>query len=127
MLVETQPETPSRLPPGISIIGDLTSDKDLSIDGSFEGQITTPERHVTIGESARVRARIIARSVTVLGRLDGNVTATQRVQLERSASVHGHLQTPTLVLTEGAQFNGTVDPNRSEAALLVARYRQKQA
>ena len=127
MHADSRPDAPSSLPTGISVTGDLTSDQDLSIDGTFEGQITIPQQHLTIGPSGRVRARIIARAVTVLGRLDGSVTATQRVRLEPSAWVHGHLQTPSVILSEGAQFTGTVDPNRTEAALLVARYRQKQA
>ena len=120
-------EPPSHLPSGISIAGDLSSERDLSIDGTFEGQITLPEQHLMIGASARVKARIIARAVTIAGRLDGSVMATQRVRIEPSAHVHGHIQTPSVELTEGAQFNGTMDPNRTEAAMLVARYRQKQA
>ncbi|HVH55718.1 MAG TPA: polymer-forming cytoskeletal protein [Vicinamibacterales bacterium] len=120
-------EPPSHLPSGISIAGDLSSERDLSIDGTFEGQITLPEQHLLIGASARVKARIIARAVTIAGRLDGSVMATQRVRIEQSAHVQGHIQTPSVELTEGAQFNGTVDPNRTEAAMLVARYRQKQA
>jgi cytoskeletal protein CcmA (bactofilin family) len=120
-------ELPSRLPSGISVAGDLSSDRDLYIDGTFEGQINLPEQHLMIGSSARVRARIIARAVTIAGHLEGNVTATQRVRIEQSAHVNGHIQTPSVELTEGARFNGTVDPNRTEAAMLVARYRQKQA
>jgi cytoskeletal protein CcmA (bactofilin family) len=119
-------EPPSRLPSGIAVIGDLSSERDLYIEGTFEGQITLPEQHLMIGPSARVRARIVARAVTIAGRLDGNVTATQRVRIHQSAHVQGHIQTPSVELTEGAHFNGTVDPNRSEAAMLVARYRQKQ-
>lgn len=120
------PEAPSRLPVGITIAGDLSSEQDVSIEGRFEGQINIPERHLTIGAGARVRAKIIARAVTVAGHLDGNVTATQRIRIEPSASVQGHLQTPSLLLSDGARFSGTVDPNRTEAAMLVARYRQKQ-
>ena len=119
-------EAPSNLPAGLTITGDLVSQHDLSIDGTFEGQITLPEQHLTIAAGARVRARIVARSVTIVGRLDGNVTATQRVRVEPTAVVQGHIQTPSLMLAEGARFNGTVDPNRTEAAMLVARYRQKQ-
>jgi cytoskeletal protein CcmA (bactofilin family) len=126
MRVDSYTEGPSRIPSGITVAGDLTSDNDLSIEGTFEGQITLPEQHLAIGRSARVRARILARSVSIAGQLDGNVTATQRVRIDESADVHGHIQTPSLELTEGARFTGTVDPNRSEAAMLVARYRQKQ-
>ncbi len=98
----------------------------MVIDGTFDGQITLPEQHLTIGASARVKARIIARVVTVAGQLEGSITATEHVRLESTAGVLGHLQTPSLVLTEGAQFTGSVDPSRTEAAMLVARYRLKQ-
>ena len=126
MRVATLPEGPSRLPAGITVAGDLTSAHDLAIEGTFEGQITLPEQHLVIGKSARVKGRIVAKSVTIAGRLDGNVTATQRVRIEQSANVHGHIQTPSVELTEGAQFNGTMDPHRTEAAMIVAKYRQKQ-
>jgi cytoskeletal protein CcmA (bactofilin family) len=126
MRVDTLTESPSRLPAGITIAGDLRSENDLSIDGTFEGQITLPEQHLVIGRSARVRARIVAKSVTIAGQLDGNVTATYRVRIEPTADVHGHIQTPSVELTDGARFTGTVDPNRTEAAMLIARYRQKQ-
>lgn len=123
---ETASELPSLLPAGLSVTGELVSQSDLSIGGTFEGQISLPEQHLTIASGARVRAKIIARSVTIVGRFDGNVTATQRVRVEPTAIVQGHIQTPSLLLADGARFNGTVDPNRTEAAMLVARYRQKQ-
>ena len=60
-------EVPSRLPAGLVVTGDLTSDHDLAIDGRFDGQITVPEQHLTISASARVNAKIIARAVTISG------------------------------------------------------------
>jgi cytoskeletal protein CcmA (bactofilin family) len=127
MHVQSRPEAPSRLPASINVHGELSSEHDLFIEGTFEGQISVPEQHLMIAASARVKARIIARAVTIAGRLDGNVTATQRVRIEPTADVQGHIQTPTVELADGARFNGSVDPNRTEAAMLVARYRQKQA
>ena len=126
MHAHTTSDGPSRLPAGLTVLGDLASDQDMVIDGTFDGQITLPEQHLTIGASARVKARIIARVVTVAGQLEGSITATEHVRLESTAGVLGHLQTPSLVLTEGAQFTGSVDPSRTEAAMLVARYRLKQ-
>ena len=126
MHVQTRPEAPSRLPAGVSVTGELSSEHDLFIDGTFEGQISIPEQHLMIAASARVKARVIARAVTIAGQFDGNVTATQRVRIEPSASVQGHIQTPSVELAEGARFNGSIDPNRTEAAMLVARYRQGQ-
>jgi cytoskeletal protein CcmA (bactofilin family) len=119
-------EAPSRLPAGLVVTGELTSDHDLAIDGAFDGQITIPEQHLTISASAKVNAKIIARAVTISGRVEGSITATERVTLDSTASVRAHLQTPSIALLEGAQFTGTVDPSRSEAALHVAKYRQKQ-
>ena len=127
MHAATGAEAPSRLPAGLTITGDLSSDQDLVIDGVFDGQITLPEQHVTINESARVKGRIIARAVMIAGVFEGAVVATGQVSLTGSAAVRAHLQTPSLVMNEGARFDGSVDPARSEAATHVAKYRQKQA
>ena len=118
------PET--RLPAGLTISADLTAIEDITVEGNFEGQITVPDHHVEIGASAQVRARIIARAVTIHGTLDGTIIAAERVEVERTASFKGHLTTPSLALFEGARFNGTVDPVRTEAAMRVAAYRHKQ-
>lgn len=119
-------ESPSRLPAGLTVSGDLTSEHDVLIEGTFDGQITVPQQHLTIGRSARVNAKIVARVVTIAGRLDGTVTASERVEFDVTASVRAHLQTPSIALAEGAEFTGSVDPSRTEAAMLVAKYRQKQ-
>ena len=120
-------EAPSRLPAGLVVTGEISSDHDLSIDGTFDGQITIPNQHLTISASAKVNAKIIARAVTISGKLDGNVAANERVTLAASATVRAHIQTPSIAIVEGAQFTGTVDPSRYEAAVHVAKYRQKQA
>lgn len=127
MHAHNRTEDPSRLPAGLTVVGEIASDGDLAIDGTFDGQITLPEHNLTIGASAQVKGKILARAVTIAGRLEGAVMATERVRIETQASVYAHLQTPSVVLAEGAQFSGSVDPNRTEAAMLVARYRQKQA
>jgi len=126
MHAHSRADGPSHLPAGLTIAGEPASDHDLTIEGIFEGQITLPEQHLTIGESARVKARILARTVTIVGRFEGTVTATGRVWVQNGASVQAHLQTPSVVLADGAEFTGSVDPNRTEAAMHVARYRQKQ-
>ena len=118
------PET--RLPAGLTISADLTSNEDITVEGQFEGLINVPDHHVEIGPSALVKARIVARAVTIHGTLDGSIVAAERVDVERTASVHAHLTTPAFALFEGAKFNGTVDPVKTEAAMRVAAYRQRQ-
>jgi cytoskeletal protein CcmA (bactofilin family) len=127
MSLSTRVDGSSRIPVGLTITGDLTSDQDLTIDGAYDGQITLDEQHLTVGASARVKGRIIARAVTVAGNVDGNIIATSSVSLLPSSVVRGHLQTPSIVMLDGARFDGTVDPSRTEAAMHVAKYRQKQA
>jgi cytoskeletal protein CcmA (bactofilin family) len=123
---DTRPEAPSRLPAGLTVTGEISSGLDLLIDGEFDGQISLPEQQLTINLSARVKARVIARVVTIAGRFEGSITATERVEIEHTARVQGHVQSPSVILADGAKFQGTMDPNRTEAAMLVAKYRQKQ-
>jgi cytoskeletal protein CcmA (bactofilin family) len=116
----------TRIPSGAAIDGGVEAAEDLIIDGQVTGHITLPEHHVSIGSSAKVSARIVARAVTISGSVDGNILARERIDLLRSAFVRGHLTTPTITLQDGARFTGTVDPHRTEAAMQVARYRQRR-
>ena len=115
----------TRLPAGLSVTGDVHALEDINIDGHLDGQLTAPDHHLDVRLGAVVRAKIVAATVTIAGTVDGTVAAA-RVLIEPTANVRGHLVTAALTLREGAQFTGTVDPARSEAAMHVAKYRQKQ-
>jgi cytoskeletal protein CcmA (bactofilin family) len=115
----------TRIPRGATIVGGLEAGQDVIIDGRVDGSINLPDHHLSIGRSAVISARIVARSVTIAGSVDGNILARERIDVAASAFVRGHLTTPAVTLEEGAQFTGSVDPHRTEAALHVARYRQK--
>lgn len=127
MSLSTRADGPSRLPAGLTVTGELTSTQDLTIDGIYDGHITLADQHLTIGSSGRVKGRIIARAVTVAGNVEGNIIATGSISLLPTSVVRGHLQTPSIVMLDGARFDGTVDPSRTEAAMHIAKYRQKQA
>lgn len=118
--------TPTGIPAGLSISGELTASEDITIDGRVEGQITATDHHLVIGAGATINAKLIARVVIVGGTVDGNILASERVRLLASATVRGHVTTPSLFMADGAQFTGTVDPERTEAAMHVAKYRQRQ-
>jgi cytoskeletal protein CcmA (bactofilin family) len=123
---ERTPPPSTGIPAGVRITGEVVAAEDLDIQGQVDGQITAPEHRLTVGPTGLVAAKIIARVVTLAGAVEGTVTASERVRILESARVAGHLHTPALTLADGALFNGTVDPARTEAAMLVARYRQKQ-
>jgi cytoskeletal protein CcmA (bactofilin family) len=114
----------TRLPSNLAVSGDLAAAQDIVIDGRFDGRIAVPDHHLSISRSASVRAKIVARSVTILGSLDGNILASEAVEVLAGASVRGHVTTPSITLVDGALFTGTIDPKRSEAAVLIDRYRR---
>ena len=114
------------IPAGVNITGEIVASEDLEIHGRVDGQVTASEHHVTVGSTALLRAKVVARAVTLAGTLDGSVLGSERVRILAGANVRGHVSTPALLLADGAQFNGTADPERTEAAMHVARYRQRQ-
>jgi cytoskeletal protein CcmA (bactofilin family) len=115
------------LPPGLSIAGDLSAEEDVTLSGRFDGQIKIPAHHLSIEASAAVKARIVARAVTIAGSLEGTILATGSVEITKGASVRAHVTSGALTLEDGAHFTGTVDPKLTEAAMRVARYRERQA
>ena len=114
------------IPAGLSIVGDITASEDLDIFGQVDGQVSAGDHQVTLAGGSRLKAKVLARTITAAGTIEGSLTATEHVAILASANVRGHIHTPSLTLMEGATFNGTVDPERTEAAMHVARYRQKQ-
>lgn len=77
----------------------------LRIDGVVKGKIISSDE-VTIGQSGQVEAQIDARSVTVAGRLVGNITAGEKIELQANSDVEGDLRSKTLVIEQGAIFCG---------------------
>jgi cytoskeletal protein CcmA (bactofilin family) len=105
------------------IRGEVTAGESLLIEGRLEGRITAPEHTVVIGPDASGRVDVFARTVTLHGRLDGAVTASERIDVRETALVSGRLVAPRIGLDEGATFNGTIDTHRADAAVRVLRYR----
>lgn len=100
----------------ISIKGDLSGNEDLVVEGSVEGRIELPNNQLTIGANGNVKADISAKSVVVVGKVAGNVTGVERVQIEATGSVQGDVRTPRLVVQEGATLNGSVEMGPARSA-----------
>ena len=126
-----QPPARSPLPPAdvtavgpsVTVKGRLTAAEHVIIEGVFEGDILIPDHGVAIGGAARLRGSVCARTITVIGRVDGNLTASALIELRSTAVVTGRLASPHLSIEEGARFHGTVDPTKSAATIAVARHR----
>ena len=105
----------------ISIKGDVIGDEDTVIDGRVEGRIELKNHHLTIGPNGDVRGEISAKQVTIVGRVSGNVVATERTELRDSGRIEGDLLTPRLLVQEGGQLNGkiTMKPVAGAATVTV--------
>ena len=85
--------------------GVITVPHSVRIDGTLRGKVETSEA-LTIGKSGIVEADIIAKSAIIGGKVTGNLSAEERVELEANASLIGDLRTRDLVISEGAVFHG---------------------
>jgi cytoskeletal protein CcmA (bactofilin family) len=109
----------------IFVNGEISSSEDLVLECSVQGGPIWSSGHaITVGARASVTGDIIARDITVLGTASGTLLATEVVDIRPTATVTGRVVAPRLILGEGAQFNGSVEPQHLEAALSVARHRR---
>jgi cytoskeletal protein CcmA (bactofilin family) len=92
---------------GTLVTGEATFKAMLRIDGRFSGRITSANGALIVGAGGRVDANIEVAVVTVHGVVNGDVIASQRVELGRGAQMTGNIQTPSLVIEHGAIFEGT--------------------
>jgi cytoskeletal protein CcmA (bactofilin family) len=93
---------------GVVVEGRITSAQDLRIDGKVEGTIEVGSHGLILGASAAVKANLVARSILISGAVIGNVTATDRVDLQATGSVVGDISAPRLVVVDGAVVKGKV-------------------
>lgn len=105
--VATRPgEVHTLLGKGSEFEGKLTFEGQVRIDGKFNGQIVTKDVLV-IGDGARVQAEINAGTVIINGTVEGNVRASQLIELHAPARVKGNLESPALTMDRGVIFEGT--------------------
>jgi cytoskeletal protein CcmA (bactofilin family) len=93
----------------ILIKGDVVASGDLVIDGQVEGTIDLGDHNLTIGSGAQVTADLVAKSVTISGKVKGNVTGMSKVELKATGSVEGDVTAPKFVMDEGASISGKID------------------
>ena len=94
--------------PNVTIDGTVTGSEPVLIEGHVKGAINL-SGDLRIGTQARVEAKVHARNVTVEGRLNGDVSADDRVELIAGSTVDGNIKAPKIVVAEGARFRGNVD------------------
>ena len=93
----------------VVIEGKITSAQDLRIDGKVDGEVKVGDHGLIIGAGAAIKANLVARSIVISGAVNGNVTATERIDVHPTGSVVGDIRSPRLVVAEGAVITGGVD------------------
>jgi cytoskeletal protein CcmA (bactofilin family) len=91
------------------IKGEVTGSESLYIDGRVEGSINLPGNRVTVGRNGVVSANISAREIVVLGKVRGNVTASDRVDIRNEGSLTGDVVAQRISIEDGAFFKGGID------------------
>jgi cytoskeletal protein CcmA (bactofilin family) len=99
----------------VVIKGELSGSEDLTIEGHVEGKIELKDHLLTIGPNGRIKAQVFAKAVIVLGEVNGNVTASEKVDIRDGGSVDGDIVSPRVAIAEGAHFRGSVDMQRKGA------------
>jgi cytoskeletal protein CcmA (bactofilin family) len=92
--------------------GDVDSKGTLRVDGVVEGNITAD--WVIIGEKARIVGNIIARGIVVGGKINGNLTAKEIVEIKNKGQINGEIMSKKLVVAEGGIFDGKSTMQREE-------------
>ncbi len=103
---------------GKSIVfkGELSGNEDLVIEGTVEGRIQLSNNQVTIGAEGKITAEIDAKSIVVVGKTAGNLSASERVEVQSTGVVTGDIRSPKLLIQEGAVVNGAIDMSKAPAS-----------
>jgi len=92
----------------VVIKGEVSGSESLYIDGRIEGTVNFAEHRVTIGRNGSVAANINAREVVILGKVQGNIQVTDRLDIRSEGSLTGDVITQRISVEDGAILKGSV-------------------
>lgn len=100
---------------GLFVKGEITGSESLFIDGKVEGSINLPGNRITVGRNGQVAASIAAREIVVLGKVRGNITASDRVDIRAEGALTGDVTATRISIEDGAFFKGGIELRKTEA------------
>ena len=100
----------------VKIVGQIFSKEDLYVDGDVEGTVEALEHRLIIGPHGTVHATVKAREVVAQGTVQGNVEATEKIEIRKDAKLVGDIRTARIIIEDGAYFKGSIDIVRPEPA-----------
>jgi cytoskeletal protein CcmA (bactofilin family) len=111
----------------VKIAGQIYSREDLYVDGDVEGTIELMEHKLTVGPNGKVHAGVKAREVVALGVIQGNVEASDRIEIRKDAKLVGDIKTARIVIEDGAYFKGSIDIVKAEPKAAPSQPRPQAA
>jgi cytoskeletal protein CcmA (bactofilin family) len=102
---------------GTVLTGEATFKAMLRVDGHLSGRISSESGTLIVGNNGQVDADIQVAVAVIHGTINGDIVASQRLELGRAARVNGNIQTPSLVIEQGAVFEGTCHMAQLKTAL----------
>ncbi len=107
--IEPGISAPSRVGGKVRIQGEISSQQDMLVDGEVAGTIMLPDHTLTIGPEAKVKANIKAKNVVILGTVDGNIEAGDRIEIRSCCTLVGDIRSPQIKVENGAYIKGTIE------------------
>jgi cytoskeletal protein CcmA (bactofilin family) len=100
----------------VKIIGDVTSDEDLFLDGEIQGSLLAKNSRLTIGPNGRAKSDLVAREIIIQGQVQGNCDASQKITIRKEGSLVGNIKTTGIIIEDDAYFKGSIDIVRTTEA-----------
>jgi cytoskeletal protein CcmA (bactofilin family) len=118
--VERGGMTMANIGKSLRVKGDVEGDEDTVIEGRVEGRVTLKNHHLTVGANGEVQGEVSGKQVTIVGRVTGNVIASERIEVRETGQINGDVICPRLLVTEGALINGAITMKSAGAPMLTA-------
>jgi cytoskeletal protein CcmA (bactofilin family) len=112
---DSDPRNTATIGKAVKVNGQIFTKEDLYVDGDVEGTIESQDNKVTIGPNGRVQAGIRAREVVILGQVQGNVEAADKVDIRKDAKLVGDIISARISIEDGALFKGSIDIRKPDA------------
>ncbi len=100
----------------IVLKGEISGNEDLVIKGRVEGTLELPNNDVQVDPEGKVKADLKAKKISVAGHVEGNLTGSERVVIQKSGRVQGNIVASRVVLEDGCQFMGSVEMKQDSSS-----------
>jgi cytoskeletal protein CcmA (bactofilin family) len=111
---------------GTTVTGEANFKAMMRVDGHFSGRVNSSSGTLIVGANGKVEANIEVAVAVIHGTINGDIIATQRLELGRAAKVNGNIQTPSLIIEQGAVFEGSCKMLQMTAAVDKMKKEKKE-